>query len=267
MAAIQRILHQPPGEKTVLRLLPAIAVGFCVFVVMSVVPVALGLLSYGLGLGTLAVLALAGLSLGYRAGILSILGATFAALLPAALAVGGADDLKAAGRVSVAEIAIADAPRRNDAQVLIVRDARVATEFTLAWTTHAPSTGADIHHAMAPLVPSDWQRSMPVPAWRVCSGGDAEWCVKALAYPVRAVRRLENTEAARYRPSIGDAMRRFDLASLPNAPLLQLTTPPHERAAAARTGMIFMPVFGFVVWLAGLLLWRGVRYVRHAMTP
>lgn len=261
---IRRMLHQPPGEKTVLRLLPTIGLGCAVFAAMSVIPAALGLLSYGLGLTALALLALAGLLLGYRAGVLSVLVATFVALLPAALAVGGAADLVAARRVSVAEIAVADAPQRTDAQVLILRDAHVATEFTLTWTTRVPSTGADMHHAMAPLVPPDWQRAMPVPAWRICNGGDAAWCVKALAYPVRAVRRLDDTDAVRYRASIGDATQRFGLVSLPDAPLLQLTTPPQERAAAARTGMIFMPVFGFVVWLVGLLLWRGVRRLRHA---
>jgi hypothetical protein len=117
---------------------------------------------------------------------------------------------------------------------------------------------------MAPLVPAAWQREMPVPAWRICSGGDADWCVKALAYPVSAVRRIADADAARYRPAIGDATRQFGLVSAPEAPLLQLTTPPQERAEAARVGMIFMPVFGFGVWLTGLLLWRGVSLLRRA---
>ena len=82
------MLRQPPGEKRVLPLLQAAAVGFGIFALMSVVPTALGFVSYGLGLSTLAALALFGLWLAYRAGILSVLGATFVALLPAALAVG-----------------------------------------------------------------------------------------------------------------------------------------------------------------------------------
>lgn len=260
---IQQILHQPPGEKTVLPLVSAIATGFGVFVLMSVIPVALGFLSYGLGMGILVVLSLAGLSLGYRAGILSILGATFAALLPAALAVGGADDLKAARRVSVAEIAVADAPRRTDAQVLLFSDVRVASEFVVTWTTRRSPGGQELHYAMAPLVPADWQRGTPVPAWRVCSGGDADWCRWALSHPVRATQRLNAADEERYRPGVAEMTQRFGLTSAPGAPLLQLTTPPAERAEAAVTGMIVMPILGFVVWLLGLLLWRGVRRLRH----
>lgn len=260
---IQQILHQPPGEKTVLPLLSAIAMGFGVFMLMSVIPVALGFLSYGLGMGILVVLSLAGLSLGYRAGILSILGATFAALLPAALAVGGADDLKAARRVSVAEIAVADAPRRTDAQVLVFSDVRVASELVVTWTTRRSPGGQELHYAMAPLVPADWQRGTPVPAWRVCSGGDADWCRWALSHPVRATQRLNAVDEERYRPGVAEMTQRFGLTSAPGAPLLQLTTPPAERAEAAVTGMIFMPILGFVVWLLGLLLWRGVRRLRH----
>ena len=255
---INRFLHQPPGEKIVLRLLPAMAVGLGVFVRMNAVPVGLGFLSHGLGMGALAVLALAGLWLGYRAGILSILGATFAALLPAALAVGGASDLQAARRTTVAEIPTAEAPQHGDAQVLIFSDARVATEFTYRWTSPPPKGGPEVHHAIAPLAPRDWQRDTPVPAWRVCSGGNAAWCTQALAHPVRAAQRLRASDAARDQPAIAETERRFGLASVPGAPLLHLATPPAERAAAALTGMIFMPILGFGVWLLALLLWRAV---------
>jgi hypothetical protein len=262
---LQQILHQPPGEKRVLGLLPAIAAGLAVFVVMCAVSVGLGFLSYGLGMGALAALALAGLSLGYRAGILSILGATFAALLPAALAVGGADDFKTSRRTTVAEVSVAEAPRHGDAEVLIFTDARVATEFTHAWISPPAGRGPEVHHATAPLVPPGWQPGMPVPAWRVCSGGDADWCRKALAYPVRAAQRLGAADAARYQPEVAAAARRFGLASAAGAPLLHLTTPPAERAEGAVAGMIFMPTLGFVVWLFGLLLWRGVRRLRNAV--
>jgi hypothetical protein len=262
---IQQILHQPPGEKRVLSLLPAIVVGFAIFLVMSAVPVGLGFLSYGLGMGAIVALALAGLSLGYRGGILSVLGATFAALLPAAMAVGGADDFKTAMRTTAAEIPVADAPRHGEAQVLVFSDARVATEFTHAWTSVSSARGPEVHRAMAPLVPQGWQRGMPVPAWRVCSGGDADWCPKALAYPVRAAQRLGDADVTRYKPEVAQAERRYGLASAAGAPLLYLTQPPAERAAAAVTGMILMPILGFVVWLLGLLLWRGVRRLRSAV--
>jgi hypothetical protein len=57
--------------------------------------------------------------------------------------------------------------------------------------------------------------------------------------------------------------QRFGLVPAPGAPLLQLATPPAERAEAAVTGMIAMPILGFAVWLLGLLLWRSVRRLRH----
>jgi hypothetical protein len=115
---------------------------------------------------------------------------------------------------------------------------------------------------MAPLVPRDWRRDQPVPAWRVCTGGDADWCRRALAHPVRAVRRLSDAESAPYRTAVAELERRFDLESVTGAPLLQLTTPPDERAHAAVTGMILMPVLGFAVWLLGLLAWRGASRLR-----
>jgi hypothetical protein len=169
--------------------------------------------------------------------------------------------LRTARRTVVVETTVARAPEHPDAQVLILRDARVGTEYTLTWTTRAPS-GADIHHAAAPLVPSHWQRNEPVPAWRVCSGGDATWCVKAMTHPVHAMRRLDKAQAEQYRPRIAELAHRFDLRLAPDAPLLQLTTPPAERASAAVTGMILLPVLGFVLWLLGLLAWRAVRRLR-----
>lgn len=254
----------PPGEKRVLRLVPAVATGALAFVVITALPVALGFVSYGLGLGTLAALTFTGLLLSYRAGILSTFIAIFVALLPAALAVGGADDLKTARRTVVAEVGVSEAPTHGDVQVLLLRDARVAAEFAARWTSRPTSGGAEQHHAAAPLVPPDWQRTTPVPAWRVCSGGAAGWCEHALAQPVRAARRLTATEAARYRDGIADAERRFGLVSAPAAPLLQLTTPPADRARAAVTGMVFVPLAGFVAWLLGLLIWRGIGGMRRA---
>jgi hypothetical protein len=244
-----------------MRLLPAAATGLAIFLVLAGVPVALGFVSYALGLTVLAILTLAGLWLAYRTGIVSALAAVFVALLPAALAVGGTEDLRTARRTVVAETAVAQAPEHPEAQVLILRDARVAAEYTLTWTARAPS-GADMHHAMAPVVPPQWQRGEPVPAWRVCSGGDADWCVKAMAHPVHAMRRLDKAQADQYRPRIAELARRFDMHAAPNAPVLQLTTPPAERAAAAITGMIFLPVLGFAFWLLGLLAWRGLRRLR-----
>jgi hypothetical protein len=264
MPSLTDALRFAPGDKRVLRLMPAIAIGIAVFVVMSAVPVALGFLSYGLGLGALAALTLAGLVLSYRAGVLSLFGATFAALLPAALAIGGADDLKTARRTIVASTALAEIARHADAQVLLLHDARVATEFTARWTTRPRAGGAEQHHAAAPLVAPDWRANMPVPAWRVCSGGDVVWCERALAQLVHAARRLTAAEAARYRDGIAEAERRFGLVSAAAAPLLQLATPPDDRARAALTGMIAMPLIGCVVWLAGLLIWRAISRLRRA---
>jgi hypothetical protein len=183
--------------------------------------------------------------------------------LPAALAVGGADDLRTARRTTVARTPVVDAMHRPDAQVLLFDDARVATEFTHVWTTRSSAGRSDVHHAMAPLVPRHWRRDQPVPAWRVCSGGDAVWCPQALAQPVHAMRRLNHAETARYGAAVAHLEGRFALTSVPGAPLLQLTTPPADRARAATTGMILMPILGFAAWLLGLLAWRAVHALRR----
>lgn len=259
---LRQMLQPQPGEKRVLPLLQAAASGLVIFVLMSVVPTALGFVSYGLGLSALTAMALCGLWLAYRAGILSVLGATFVALLPAALAVGGADDFKAARRTVEVTIPVADAPRHAEADVLILTDLRVAAEFTVTWKTSPPSGGPEMHHAMVPLVPTGWQRGTLVPAWRVCSGGEPAWCRRALSYPVHAVRRVDDRDG-RYRLGMMEMASRFGLTPAPGAPLLQLTTPPGQRAEAAVTGMIAMPVLGFMAWLLGLLLWRSVRRLRQ----
>jgi hypothetical protein len=266
MPSLTDVLRLAPGEKRVLRLAPAILTGIGVFIVMSVVPVALGFLSYALGLGALAALALTGLVLSYRAGVLSVLAATFAALLPAALAVGGADDLKTARRTVVAELALADIAHHADARLLMLKDARVVSDFAVAWTTRPAAGGAVQHHTVAPVVAPDWQPGMSVPAWRVCSGGDAAWCEQALAHPVHAVRRLAPSETVRYRPGVAESERRFGLTSTPTAPMLQLATPPQTRARAAITGMIVMPILGLSVWLIGLMFWRLIARLRRAIT-
>jgi hypothetical protein len=116
---------------------------------------------------------------------------------------------------------------------------------------------------MAPLVGREWRGNAPVTAWRTCTGGDAAWCARALAHPALAVRRLDAREAGRYRSQVAELERRFGIVSVPEAPLLQLATPPAQRTRAALAGMIFMPVLGFGLWLLGLLAWRGVRSLRR----
>ena len=56
-----------------------------------------------------------------------------------------------------------------------------------------------------------------------------------------------------------EAMKRHGLAEEPGAPLLRHTTSPADSAGGALTGMIAMPILGFLVWLIGFLVWRAIK--------
>lgn len=80
--AYHHIFNKPPGSRTVLPIGQSILFGLVFFAILCGIPIAFGFVSYGAGMGALVVLAMAGLSFGYRSGMLAVLGATFVALLP-----------------------------------------------------------------------------------------------------------------------------------------------------------------------------------------
>ena len=106
--AYYHIFNKPPGARTVLPIGQSILFGLVFFMLLCGIPIAFGFISYGAGMGALVVLGMAGLAFGYRSGMMAALGATFVALLPAAMAVQGAVDYRAASKGTFVEIGAYD---------------------------------------------------------------------------------------------------------------------------------------------------------------
>jgi hypothetical protein len=109
-----------------------------------------------------------------------------------------------------------------------------------------------------PIVSPDWKKGDAVRAWLVCSGDEA-WCAKVLSFPVRAVQRAEPRDYRSFRAAVEAAAQRHGLAAAAEPFVVSHTVAPDERSGGAMTGMIVMPILGFVVWLIGFLLWRAIR--------
>lgn len=260
--AYYHIFNKPPGSRTMLPIGQSIVAGLIAFALLCGIPIALGFASYNAGMGALVVLGIMGLSFGYRAGMLAVLGATFVALLPAAMAVQGAVDYRRASNEPPApEIGAAEAPRHGGAAVLVFKEARIAADLGHAYRTERMAGGPSqpAYFGAAPVVPQGWTKAQKVPAWITCADGDENWCPKVFGTRLRAAAPADRRDLARYRFAADEAMKRHGLAEEPGAPFLRHTTSPAESAGGALGGMIVMPTLGFVVWLLGFLVWRAIK--------
>jgi len=264
--AYYHIFNKPPGARTVLPIGQSILFGLVFFVLLCGIPIAFGFISYGAGMGALVVLGMAGLAFGYRSGMMAVLGATFVALLPAAMAVQGAVDYRAASKGMFVEIGAAEAPRHANAPVLVFKDARIAGDLGYAYRTERTVGGPSqpVYYGAAPIVPPGWTQAQKVPAWMTCSDGQESWCPKVFATPVKSAAPADARDRARHRAAADEAMKRHGLAEEPGAPLLRHTTSSADTAGGAMTGMIVMPILGFVAWLIGFLVWRAIKPAKSA---
>jgi hypothetical protein len=258
--AYYHIFNKPPGGRTVLPIGQSILAGLIVFVLIIGISVGIGFLSHNAGMGALVTLAMMMLAFGYRSGMLAVLGATFVSMLPAAMAIQGADDYRQAKRLRWAEMRVADLPPTPPNAIYVLKEFRVASEFAHVFRTQRTVGGPPetVHYGVVPIVPSAWKKGEAVRAWLGCTGDEA-WCAKVLAHPVGAVQRAEPHEYQRYRAAVEAAVERHGLAARPMPFVVDHTQSPDERAGGALSGIIVMPILGFVVWLLGLLVWRAIR--------
>jgi hypothetical protein len=259
--AYYHIFNRPPGERTVLPIGPSIVGGLIVFVLIVGISVGIGFLSYNAGMGALVTLAMLALAFGYRSGMLAILGATFVSLLPAAMAIQGVDDYKHAKSLRTAVLSPAEMPRATEANVFVVKDFRVATKLAHVYRTQrtAGEPASTVFYGVTPLVPAAWKKGEAVPAWLACSGGEESWCATVFAHPLRAATPVDRREYERYRFAIEAAAQRHGLTTAATPLVVNHAEPPGDRAGGALTGIIVMPILGFVVWLLGFLVWRAIK--------
>ncbi len=259
------VFSKPPGGRIVLPIGWSMLAGLAVFALITGGSLAFAFpfeRSYNAGMSVLVTLGLVALAFGYRSGMLAVLGATFVALLPAALAVGGVEDYRRERRLEVIEVAMADfsaADKRRNADVFVLKEFRVATEFAHIYRAGDGGAAARaVYYGAAPIVPSAWSKEQEVPAWLGCTGSDERECARLLAHPLRVAAR-EIYDFGNYFRAADAAAKRFALPPVVVPTFLQHSELPAERAARALTGMIGMPLLGFVVWLVGFLVWRAIR--------
>lgn len=208
------IFNRPPGARTVLPIGQSIVAGLIVFVFIVGISVGFGFLSLNTGMGALVTLGIMGLAFGYRSGMLAVLGATFVTLLPAAMAIQGADDYRQAKRLRWAEMRVADLPSTPPNAIYVLKDFRVATEFAHVYGTQRTVGGKaeTVHYGAVPIVSPNWKKGDAVRAWLVCNGDEA-WCAKVLSYPVHAVQRAEPRDYRSFRAAVEAAAQRHGLAA------------------------------------------------------
>lgn len=258
--AYYHIFNRAPGERWVLPIGRSILAGLIVFVLIAGLAVAFAHISHGAGMGALVTLGLMGLAFGYRSGLLAVLGATFVALLPGAMAVQGVDDYRQAKRLRWTETRVADLPPAPPNAIYVLKDFRVASEFAHVIATQVTVAGKaeTVHWGAVPIVSPEWKKGDAVRAWLVCNGDEA-WCQKVLSFPMRAVQRAEPRDYRSFRAAVEATAQRHGLAAAAEPFVVRHTVAPEERASAAMTGIIAMPVLGFILWLIGFLLWRAIR--------
>jgi len=256
------IFNKPLGARTVLPIGQSILAGLIVFALLIGIALGFAFLSYNAGMGALVTLGIMALAFGYRSGMLAVLGAAFVALLPGVLAVGGVDDYRRAKRLSIIEAPVAELSYRQMADVFVLRDFRVATEFAHVRRTYGTVGGAPQaeYFGVAPIVPTSWNKGQQIIAWLGCTGSEQSWCQKVFTHPLRAATREDGRRFEAYWGSaLVEAAQRHGLA-IANPPLvLHHTEPPDARSGRALTGMIAMPILGFVLWLIGFLAWRAIK--------
>jgi hypothetical protein len=265
--AYYHIFNKPPGARTVLPIGQSILAGLIVFAFILGIASGFAHISHSAGMGALVVLGLMGLSFGYRSGMLAVLGATFVTLLPGAMAVQGVDDYRQAKRLRWAEMRVADLPATPPNAIYVLKDFRVASEFAHVSSTQRTVGGKaeTVHWGAVPIVSPHWKKGDAVRAWLVCTGDEA-WCATVLSHPVRAVQRAEPRDYRSFRAAVEAAVQRHGLAAAPEPFAVSHTVAPDERAGGAMTGIIVMPILGFIVWLIGFLIWRAIRPAR-AVAP
>jgi hypothetical protein len=154
-------------------------------------------------------------------------------------------------------IAIKDISSHRAAASFHFADARVATEFagtTAKRTVFGAPTGS---WRAAPIVPSDWTPSDPVPAWAIAEisgfGPHDFRTPRNWQQAHRAGVRYVLTQFAPARRAVAEAIERYHLVASPHAPLLYWVEEPRAIIAGERAFLAWVMFGGIAAWVLFLL--------------
>ena len=147
-------------------------------------------------------------------------------------------------------VLVSDLPVHHDASGWVMRDGMPAPAYM---GTHKDDEGHPYH--AAPLVPSGWDRTQPVPAWVTCADGD---CQKDWVAPWHAGLRWTQ-DTREFQGAIQDALEHHHLTSATNAPLVKWVRDP---VAGIKSQVVDGIVcLGGALALTGLVaLWTRLRF-------
>lgn len=169
-------------------------------------------------------------------------------------------------RGSVATLgSIAEVPRHPEATRFVVEDVRADRSLAgsiARTTTRGPGAGPNpqrrVLHVM-PLVPQNWKRSEPVPAWIACTATPGFDCLTDSARGIHHTIRVRNDDLVAYRPAVADAEGRHRLTSAAGAPLLEASADAAGAETRFLSGSILWPLAAYVAWMLTLIGWRWWR--------
>jgi len=156
-------------------------------------------------------------------------------------------------------IPLSDIKHHSYAARLRFTDARVATEFTgMADAYRLHSSSGIRAWLVAPIVPTNWTPTDPVPAWAVAgvSGyGPLDFRTpRNWQQSYRAAVRYVSTAFSPAHTAVDRALARYDLAAARDAPLLYWVEEPRRVISDERTFIAWVMFAGAATWLCFLLL-------------
>ncbi len=157
---------------------------------------------------------------------------------------------------------IAEAPRNANATRFSVTDVRAVPglagkiERRVNLRSSAGPSPQITHLHVAPLVPSNWKRGDPVPAWLACKTSPGFDCLQLDADKARRLIRVREADLADFSEAVRDAERRHGLTSANSAPIIETAYTAFGAPLRYLEAAALLPLAAFGLWGAGLVAMR-----------
>lgn len=157
---------------------------------------------------------------------------------------------------------IVEAPRNANATRFSVTDVRAETNLAgmMERRVHLRSGAGPspqiTHLYIAPLVPSNWKRGDPVPAWLACKTSPGFGCLHLDADKARRLIRVREADLADFSEAVRDAERRHGLTSASGAPIIETAYTAFGAPLRYLEAAALLPLAAFGLWGAGVVTVR-----------
>lgn len=110
-----------------------------------------------------------------------------------------------------------------------------------------------------PLVPRNWNRTEPVPAWITCATTPGFDCLGDSARGSHHTIRVRDDDLETYRKAVAGAEGRHRLTSAAGAPLLEVSADAAGAEMRFLAASFLWPLAAYVGWMLTLIGWRWWR--------